>query len=207
MEENKEKDTQKETKEPQKGGILQKIREKLVLKRRMNETKERAMQRDPVTWHRILMAMVISYVGILVLVAVGFDYVMEARMDAYDRSLLRGDNLSCLPHGEYQVFMLFPSKANEPILRTGDIIVVAGKEGGSLLSVKVSKEVELPKDFYDQSCYTLSVSGDDHWEFLPTEHLDYMRNEMELRKKLYEDYQKEQKEKMKAAEQSSGVDE
>lgn len=187
---------------PKSGGIMTKIHNFLSLDNRIEDTKEKIINRDPTTWHRILMAIVISCVGILIIIACLYDTLTENQVKEYTEKLYLGQASGefKLPKGEYQILGMKPTKVDpqkptERILQEGDELLVAAKSGGVIMFVPAPCELEIPKEFYDPDCYALTVGDDNKWEFTPTEHLNKMREEMKKREEMMEQYRKDSESK------------
>ncbi|MBR3721360.1 MAG: hypothetical protein IKN12_01210 [Selenomonadaceae bacterium] len=192
---------------PKSGGLMQKIHGWLSLDKRIDDTKNKVINRDPVTWHRLLMAIIISYVGIFVIAAFCFDALISDYEIKHTENLYVGskDGALKLPAGEYRILGMNPTKPSpeKVTLHEGDSVVVAGKNGGVTIITTAPKDMEVPKEFYDPACYNIKVSNDNEWEFVPTEHLNKMREEVRLRQEEWAKYQKDREKQQNEAKQQT----
>lgn len=133
-----------------------------------DETNIGADNRNPLTWHRIIMAVVIAITGLLLVFGVILNQLNEKEVIALNnQSVIKSEGSRVLPPGDYYIYRVFL----DPMLRNH--YVVASMKGGALVSVIPPDKTAEPENIiaitkYDSAAYVIRVNENGSWSFLPT---------------------------------------
>ena len=150
---------------------MQKMKDKTLAERLSDSQEEfnrNTNNRNPVTWHRIIMAVVIALTGLLLVFAVILNQLNEKEVIALNnQSVTKSEGSRILPAGDYYIYRVFL----DPALRNH--YVVASMKGGALVSVVPPDNTVEPENIlaiskYDSAAYVIRVEDNGSWLFLPT---------------------------------------
>lgn len=145
----------KETDDRKNSSFREKMEEE---RRKMNEELAKG---NNVAWHRIIMAVVIGFVGILLCAVIFAKYLMEKQqeelMKPYRFLQLSEDELAHLPSGEYMVCGAFRTSSEDPDM----IWLLCRKRGGIIVAARMPEGTQKPM----RPPVSLTVSENGSWEF------------------------------------------
>lgn len=121
---------------------------------------------DPVVWHRILMAILLMFVGIILTGTVCMQFLLDMQQERYTQGLpvVQAKVNEKLPPGTYRIY---------GIVHTGESLdqvqnltwLVSAYHGGALVAVQAPAGTPLPTDLADPSRFTIVVQQDHAWKF------------------------------------------
>jgi len=123
---------------------------------------------DPAMWHRIIMCVLIGFVGIALIGGVVMDFVLERQTQELRHMPVVGiaEN-AVLPQDQYFIYQVYFDDTNHTHY------LVSSTSGGVVVSVAAPEGTEEPEDMmqmihYDPAGYLLEVDQRGRWSFLST---------------------------------------
>lgn len=123
---------------------------------------------DPAMWHRIIMCVLIGFVGIALIGGVVMDFVLERQTQELRHMPVVGiaEN-AVLPQDQYFIYQVYFDDTNHTHY------LVSSTSGGVVVSVAAPEGTEEPEDMmqmihYDPAAYLLEVDQRGRWSFLST---------------------------------------
>lgn len=147
---------------PEKKSILQWFRDKeAYYKKGINKG-------EGEVWHRVLMAVILTFVAIFLVATVFAQYLLDQQEEHFKKnpSIYNAEQHALAP-GTYRIFSLSlidPDHPNE------NYAVVSDVKGGILIAVPFPEDTKLPENF-DVSSYNIVVQADGTWAFQGTDFL------------------------------------
>lgn len=136
---------------------------------------------DPVMWHRIIMCVMIAFVGMAIIGGVVIDFVLDRQVQEIRHTPVVGmaEN-AVLPAGSYHIYRVYLDGVGR------NWYLVSGTEGGVVVSATAPDGTDEPKDIlamirYDPASYTLTVNQAGQWMFASTPVRDQILHDMERR--------------------------
>ena len=121
---------------------------------------------DPKVWHRILMGILMMFVGIILVGTVCIQFLLDMQEERFEQGvpIVQVKANEKLPAGTYRIY---------GIVHTGESLdqvqnltwLVSSYHGGALVAVQAPAGTELPTDIADPSQFTLVVQQDLTWKF------------------------------------------
>lgn len=121
-----------------------------------------------ILWHRIIMSIVIGFVGICIIFSIFASFLIDyQREQTYQEPIVKIHNNGLLPEGNYTIYQRITDIKGYIRLLVSDVA------GGVVVAVKVPAEADMPADTYEfininPATYNLSVDKDGIWHFIPT---------------------------------------
>ena len=123
---------------------------------------------DPAMWHRIIMCVLIGFVGIALIGGIVMDFVLERQTQELRHMPVVGiaEN-AVLPQDQYFIYQVYFDDTNHTHY------LVSSTSGGVVVSVAAPEGTEEPEDMmqmihYDPAAYLLEVDQRGRWSFLST---------------------------------------
>lgn len=130
-------------------------------------------------WHRVLMACVIAFVGVFVIFGIFLDFMLQDQRErAAELPVVAVKENAMLPKGQYAIYQVMVDAKNIPHY------LVSENYGGVVVSVIPPKNSEIPDDvlsclLVDSSAYTIQVTDDGIWHFIPTDRYESVKQELD----------------------------
>lgn len=130
-------------------------------------------------WHRVLMACVIAFIGVFVIFGIFLDFMLQDQRErAAELPVVAVKENAMLPEGQYAIYQVMVDAKNIPHY------LVSENYGGVVVSVIPPKGSEIPDDvlsclLIDSSAYTISVSKEGVWSFVPTDRYASVQQELD----------------------------
>lgn len=123
---------------------------------------------DPVMWHRIIMCVMIAFIGVAIIGGVVIDFVLDRQVQEIRHTPVVGmTENAVLPAGSYHIYRVYLDGVGR------NWYLVSSTEGGVVVSASAPDGTDEPKDIlamirYDPASYTLIVNQADQWMFVST---------------------------------------
>ena len=119
-------------------------------------------------WHRVLMAVVLTFVAIFLVASVFAQYLLDQQEEHFKKNLpIYNAEQHTLTPGTYRIFSLSLIDPDHP---DENYAVVSDVKGGILIAIPFPKDTKLPENF-DVSSYNIVVQDDGTWTFQGTDFL------------------------------------
>lgn len=134
---------------------------------------------DRVLWHRIIMSVVIGFVGICVIFSVFASFLIDQQRElTYQEPVVKIHANAALPEGNYTIYKGMIDIQGYMRCLVSDV------NGGVVVAVKVPKGADMPDDTFEYlninpATYNLSVDKDGVWHFIPTPLYDEYKWQLE----------------------------
>lgn len=147
---------------PKKKSILQWFRDKEAYYKNGINTGEGEV------WHRVLMAVVLTFVAIFLVASVFAQYLLDQQEEHFKKNppIYNAEQHTLTP-GTYRIFSLSLIDPDHP---DENYAVVSDVKGGILIAIPFPKDTKLPENF-DVSSYNIVVQDDGTWTFQGTDFL------------------------------------
>ena len=124
---------------------------------------------DPKIWHRVLMGIMILFVGIFLVGSVFFEFLLDMQAARFQNGIpvVQAKANQKLPKGEYHLYGIVHSGDSVEELQNLTFLV-ASSEGGVLVAVKAPAGTQLPEDFSIPTNYQIDVDEDGIWKLRMT---------------------------------------
>ena len=119
-------------------------------------------------WHRVLMAVVLTFVAIFLVASVFAQYLLDQQEEHFKKNppIYNAEQHTLTP-GTYRIFSLSLIDPDHP---DENYAVVSDVKGGILIAIPFPKDTKLPENF-DVSSYNIVVQDDGTWTFQGTDFL------------------------------------
>ena len=119
-------------------------------------------------WHRVLMAVVLTFVAIFLVASVFAQYLLDQQEEHFKKNppIYNAEQHTLTP-GTYRIFSLSLIDPDHP---DENYAVVSYVKGGILIAIPFPKDTKLPENF-DVSSYNIVVQDDGTWTFQGTDFL------------------------------------
>ena len=119
-------------------------------------------------WHRVLMAVVLTFVAIFLVASVFAQYILDQQEEHFKKNppIYNAEQHTLTP-GTYRIFSLSLIDPDHP---DENYAVVSDVKGGILIAIPFPKDTKLPENF-DVSSYNIVVQDDGTWTFQGTDFL------------------------------------
>lgn len=127
-----------------------------------------AAEGDPRIWHRILMAIMLAFVGICLIGSIFVEFLLDMQAERLQNGMpiVHSEINTKLPPGNYRVYgLLRDGESTDEIQNL--FWMVTSEQGGALVGVKAPAGTIVPKDFAIPSGYHIKVNDNGAWEFQP----------------------------------------
>ena len=121
---------------------------------------------DPKVWHRILMAILMMFVGIILAFTVCVQFLLDMQEERFEKGIpiVQAKANEKLPAGTYRIYGIV--HAGDSLDQVQNLTwLVSSYHGGALVAVQAPAGTELPTDVTDPSQFTLTVHPDFTWQF------------------------------------------
>ena len=147
---------------PKKNSILQWFREREAY------YKNGINRGEGEVWHRVLMAVVLTFVAIFLVASVFAQYLLDQQEEHFKKNppIYNAEQHTLTP-GTYRIFSLSLIDPDHP---DENYAVVSDVKGGILIAIPFPKDTKLPENF-DVSSYNIVVQDDGTWTFQGTDFL------------------------------------
>ena len=157
-------------KEPATGGELKPKKKSILQWSRDKEAyyKNGINRGEGEVWHRVLMAVVLTFVAIFLVASVFAQYLLDQQEEHFKKNppIYNAEQHTLTP-GTYRIFSLSLIDPDHP---DENYAVVSDVKGGILIAIPFPKDTKLPENF-DVSSYNIVVQDDGTWTFQGTDFL------------------------------------
>jgi len=124
---------------------------------------------DPKIWHRVLMGIMILFVGIFLVGSVFFNFLLDMQAARLQEGIpiVHSKANQKLPEGEYHLYGIVHNGDSMEELQNL-YFLVSSAEGGAVVAVKAPAGTQLPEDFSVPTDYKIEVEEDGAWKIRMT---------------------------------------